>query len=107
MESFIKSGQSISILFRMRRGWEVGDEGVTKRPTASFPSVTSTNVGISSKNYRDFVHWCKISRPYLAPVPNYRPSTKTTPQKKAYDNFSHRNGRVTKFWPCDHIYNVI
>ena len=27
-------------------------------------------------------HWCKISRPYLLPVPNYWTWTKTTPQKK-------------------------
>ena len=57
-------------------------------PTSFFP-VTSTNVGISPQNFLTFnfnhlSHWCKISRPYLVPVPNHWSWTKTTPQKKWY-----------------------
>ena len=62
-------------------------------------------------------HWCKISRPHLMLVPSYWTWTKSTPQKIilrvkclwnwGYDNFSHRNARVTKFWSHYHIHNII
>ena len=57
-----------------------------KRPTTSFPPVTSTNFGFSRKNFWLLVstllpHWPKISRPYLVSVPNYWTWTKSTPQK--------------------------
>ena len=49
----------------------------------------------------------------IVPVPNYWNWTKITPQKKPvflvkrFDNFSHRNARVTKLWSHDHTYNII
>ena len=44
-----------------------------KRPPTSFSVVTSTNVGISPKNFLNFSfnplpQWCKISSLYLVPV---------------------------------------
>ena len=63
----------------------------TKKNSAptSFSPVTSTNVGTSPKNFltftfNPFAHWCIISRPYLAPGPNYWTWTKTTPRKKGH-----------------------
>ena len=88
----------------------------------SFFSVTSTNVGISSKTFTVLVlnllsHCCKISRLYLVSVRNYWTWTKATPQeslfssqifiKWGYDNFSHTNARVTKLWSHEQIYNII
>ena len=45
-------------------------------PSTSFFPITSTNVGISPKNFLAFsfnplTHWCKISSLYLVPVRNY------------------------------------
>ena len=73
-----------------------------------FPPVTFKNITLLS-------HWCKISRPYVVPIPNYLTWTKHTPPKNiffpaqtlvSYDNFFHRNARVTKFRSHDHIYNI-
>ena len=57
-----------------------------KRPTSSFPPVTSTNAGFSLQNFWLLVsallpHWPKISRPYLVSVPSYWTWIKSTPQK--------------------------
>ena len=77
-------------LFRMR------GEGVRGKkvlppppPSTSFFPITSTNVGISPKNFLAFsfnplTHWCKISGLYLVPVRNYWTWTKITPQKKQF-----------------------
>ena len=51
--------------------------------------VTSTNEGLRPQYILTFgltflSHWCKISRSYLVPVPNYWTWTKTTPQKKQF-----------------------
>ena len=48
-----------------------------KRPPTSFFAVTPTNVEIRATNFLTFSfkflpHLCKISRPYLVLVPNYR-----------------------------------
>lgn len=45
-------------------------------PLTNFPPVTFPNLGISPKNFLTFSltllpHKCKVSRPYLVPVPNY------------------------------------
>ena len=53
-----------------------------KRTLTSFSLVFSVNVEIIPQNFLTLLtHWCKISRPYLVPVPNYWTWTKTTPQK--------------------------
>ena len=57
-----------------------------KRPATSFSPVTSTNVRISPWNILTFSfnllpHWCKVSRPYLVPVPNYWTWTMSTQEK--------------------------
>ena len=62
-------------------------------------------------------HWCKISRLYLVPVPNYWAWSKTTHQKKwfSWSNpykievmiTSLLEMLVTKPWSHDHIYNII
>ena len=58
-------------------------------------------------------HCSKISRPHLIPVPNYWTWSKTIPlflvkslENWGYDNFSHRNARVTKSWSHDPIRNI-
>ena len=58
-------------------------------PSTSFFPITSTNVGISPKNFLAFsfnplTHWCKISGLYLVAVRNYWTWTKITPQKKQF-----------------------
>ena len=64
-----------------------GGEGGAESPTiTSVSPVTSTNLGSSPKSFWLLVltllpHWCKVSRFYLVPVPNYWTWTKTTPQK--------------------------
>ena len=50
--------------------------GAKKTPPTSFFVVTPTDVVISHQNFLTFrcnplPHLCKISRPYLVPVPNY------------------------------------
>ena len=65
-------------------------DGEQKAPPpllTSFSPVTSTNVRISPKTFQLLVltflpHWCKISRLYLVPVPDYWIWTKTTRKKK-------------------------
>ena len=54
-----------------------------------FSTVASTNLEIIPKNVWFLVliffrHWCKTSRSYLAPVPNYKTWTKNTPQKSGF-----------------------
>ena len=60
--------------------------GGAKMPhSTSFSPVTSTNVGISPKNFLTLLpHWCEIPSLYLMPVPNYWTWTKTAPQKKQF-----------------------
>ena len=63
--------------------------GSKKAPTTWFSSVTSTNVGVSPKTFwllasTLLLHWCKISRPYLVPVPNHWTWIKTTLQNKLF-----------------------
>ena len=59
------------------------------------------------------LHWCKTSRLYLVPAPNYWTWTKTTPSlvkslwNWGFNNFSHWSARVTKLTLHDHIYNII
>ena len=62
--------------------------GPKKLPHTSFSHVTSATVGISPRNVLALVlpHCCKISRPYLAPVPNYWTWTKSTPQKNWFSS---------------------
>ena len=65
----------------------IQDRGRAKRPPYQFfPQVTSTDVGVSPKNFLTFSfnHFAtrRISRSYLVPVPNYWTWIKTTPQKK-------------------------
>ena len=89
-------------LFKMGKGWGGGG---AKRPPTSF------SLGISPQNFQSL-------RLYLVPVINCWNWTKTTPQKTCffqikslqnwgYNNFSHRNDRVTKLWSHNHIYNMI
>ena len=42
---------------------QTGGEGQQKAPPYNFSPVSSTNVRIK--------RWCKLSMPYLVPVPNY------------------------------------
>ena len=61
----------------------IEDGGGKKMLPSSFPSATSSNVGISPKNFWLLVlnflpRSCKLSRPYLVPVPNYWTWTKNT-----------------------------
>ena len=98
-----------------------------------FSPCKSCKVEISHQNFLTFScnplpHLCRISRPYLVPVPNYETLTKTTPYKKdffcfflvkslknwGYENFSHglvelklELTRVTKLWSHDSIYSII
>ena len=92
-------------------------------PLTIFSPLTSTNVGISSKTFWFLVltlllRRCNISSPYHMAVLNYWTWIKITSQKKFvfpvksssnwnYDNLSHINARVTKFWSHDRIYNII
>ena len=61
----------------------IADKGAKSSPSSlprplptSFATVISTDVGISTKNFLTvtltlLLSWCKISRSYLVPVPNY------------------------------------
>ena len=58
----------------------------SKRPPTSFSAVPPTNRGIRPQIFWIIVsiflpNLCKISRPYLVPVPNYWTRTKRTHQK--------------------------
>ena len=63
--------------------------GHKKGPSISFSPVTFTNVELSPYTPKTFwplvltflPHWCKISRSYLAQIPNYWTWTKTTLEK--------------------------
>ena len=60
--------------------------------------ITSTNVGISPDQtllLTILLQWCKISRPYLVPVPSYWTWTKTSPEKLFFFFF----GFVFGLWP--------
>ena len=87
------------------------------------PPCTSFSPELAPKRFWLLVltllpHWCKFSSLYLVSL-HYWTWTKTTPQEKwffwsnpykinwHYDNFSHRNSRVTKLWSYCHIYNII
>ena len=89
-------------------------------PTSLFPA-TSTSVGINQKNFftisfNSFVTLVKSfktkssSNPKLLNLKPAHPSKKNFFLVKSlwnccYDNFSHRNARVTKLWSHDYIYS--
>ena len=96
--------------FQPYSGWEEGRS--LKRFPALFPQHFWLLVLIF------FPHSCKISGPYLVIVSSYWIWTKTNPQKKSvflvksvwnfgYDNFSHKDAKLTKIWSHDHIYYII
>ena len=65
-----------------------GGEAKSLPPPTSCSPVTSIKVKVSPQNFWLLVlilltHWCKISRSYLVPLPNYWTWTKTTLQKKS------------------------
>ena len=69
----------------------VGGGGQKDFPPTSFSPVTSANVGISPQNFLTVIltllpHWCKLSRRYLEPVPNYWTWTKAIPHKKQFSS---------------------
>ena len=101
-------------------GW--GDRG-KKATTTSFSLVKSTNVGISLQNILTFDF-----NPFAILLSNFKSIPSTSPKllnlnqdhrskyvvflfkflsNGGYDNFSHRNSRVTKLWSHDNIYNII
>ena len=97
----------MNVELRNIRSWTLlllfwmGEKARPPLPYQFFPS-TSTNVGVSPKNFMTFScfnptlsHWYKVSRPCLVPIPNYWTWTKRTPEKLVFFtkslwyNFSH------------------
>ena len=95
--------------------------GGKKAPPTSFSSVTSGNVGISPKNFLTFSFnpfatlvlkkvctWCQSRITELKPRPPLQKSGFSGHYNviRVYDNFFHRNARVTKLWSQDHFYII-
>ena len=98
-------------------------EGAKSITPASFFLVTSTNVRLSPNNFVTFSFNHFVTLVYnfkVIPIasPKFLNLNQDLPSKKVvflvkssensgYNNFSHRNSRVTNFWLHDHIYNTI
>ena len=94
-----------------------------RMPPYGFSPITSTNIIISLQNFLTFTF-----DPFATLVWNFKAIPSTSPkllslnqdhpskkvfflvkslQNSSYDNFSHRNAKVTKLWSHNHIYNII
>ena len=111
----------MNVELRNIRSWTLlllfwmGEKARPPLPYQFFPS-TSTNVGVSPKNFMTvscfnptLSHWYKVSRPCLVPIPSYWTWTKRTPEKLGFFmkslwyNFSHGNARVNKLVAWLHL----
>ena len=91
-----------------------------KDPSISFSAVTPTNVWIRPQKFLTYSFNLFTTNYQAIPSASSKllnlnqehPSKKLVFLVKSqyhwdYDNFCHKNATVTKFWSCDHIYNMI